>query len=231
VLSPDGQTLFYRADGPVLEARSVADGVRRWSVPGAGPHGLEQLVAGSDAVYDVATPGGVTALATGSGTVLWRYSGEGLQWGASAGDTFYITSRLPDPATAGADTPKVIDTVYALDAHTGATRWTYQAFGRIAATPDVVLVRGDSDVYALRSADGSLVWRKPAQTWVFSPFTTFVGPVVYFAALERFPPEQVSLWGSTKGQTYLYALDTADGSLYWSAPVGPVATLGPHIVF
>jgi len=55
-------------------------------------------------------------------------------------------------------------TVYALDAPSGRTRWTYTAGGRVDSPPTIsrgcaVFGSADGWVYCLRAGDGELVWR------------------------------------------------------------------------
>jgi outer membrane protein assembly factor BamB len=59
---------------------------------------------------------------------------------------------------------KDVHRIRCLDAHSGETIWTFTAGGRIDSTPTVaegLVVFGSRDgyVYALRAADGNLVWR------------------------------------------------------------------------
>jgi outer membrane protein assembly factor BamB len=60
-------------------------------------------------------------------------------------------------------------TVYALDASTGATLWSYTAGGRIDSPPTIYLGRvlfgsADGSVYCVRASDGALIWRYLAAT-------------------------------------------------------------------
>jgi len=51
-------------------------------------------------------------------------------------------------------------------------------------------------------------------------------------AIVILPPDTISFtfFGTSKGEMFLYALDTADGTQYWGATVGPIITIYPHVV-
>jgi outer membrane protein assembly factor BamB len=113
--------------------------------------------------------------------------------------------------------------VTALDARTGATRWTFQTDGPIRFAPAVwkdqlFVVSDDGHLYTLATQDGSLIRKRrggPDERMVLgnekmtSRWPARGGPVVlddtvYFAA---------GVW-PTEG-IYLYALDAASGEIRW----------------
>lgn len=57
------------------------------------------------------------------------------------------------------------------------------------------------------------------------PFTPVTGSALYVTQTETLPTDAIFSFAPAKGQLYLSAIDTADGSLYWSVPVGPVFSM------
>ncbi len=216
-----------------LQARSISDGKLLWEKSQL--EGQVQIVVGSDAVYQISSYGSVTALAPQTGMPLWQFGDHDFfHAAAAAADTLYVTAQHGDRAMD--NTGKLVnpETVYALDARTGAVRWKYATqsgnSGYLAAGPTGVFIQADDGIHALRPADGGVLWHSPSQNnWTFSTGPTFIGSVIYFTAVQILPPETLTLFGPSKAQVYLYAVNAATGSLYWSAPVGPVITIFPHV--
>lgn len=233
VPGPDSSVLYDMPYASILEARTIGDGSLLWvktQLDG-------QVVIGPNAIYELpqydsmaAFSGAALAAQTGA-PPLWRFGAHDFfHAGAVVGDTLYVTAQHDGTTTDGAGKLVNPETVYALDAHTGALRWTFATqsanFGELAATPDAVFIRADDGIHALRPADGAVLWSSPARAnWYVS---AILGSVVYFTAIQTLPPE--TLTATTQGQVYLYAVNATDGSLYWSVPVGPVHTLYPHYV-
>ncbi|UCC99606.1 MAG: PQQ-binding-like beta-propeller repeat protein, partial [Phycisphaerales bacterium] len=118
------------------------------------------------------------------------------------------------------------DKIYALDAATGAIRWSFFTEGPVRFAPtfaDGKLYVGSDDgaMYCLAAADGKLLWkfetheqdrRLPGNGRVISLWPVRTGAVVddqkvYFGA-GLFPNEGA----------YVFALNAQDGSLLWKAP-------------
>ncbi len=231
--SPDPSVFYDWDDGrpqtPTLEARSSADGRLLWAIPEVS---APPVVAGLDALYDIPDYGSVTAfstasLATQTRTPLWQF-GDRVRFHAAAvaGDTLYVSGQ-----TYGNP-----ETVYALDAHSGAVRWTFAAQtitggteGDLAVGPNAVLLLLGNGAYAMRPADGAALWHESPTdaSWAFFPSPTFIGSAVYFTAIQSLPNDSFFSFGS-RGQTYIYAVDATSGSLYWSVPAGPVLTSCPR---
>jgi len=113
--------------------------------------------------------------------------------------------------------------VYALDAKTGLTKWTYYTDGPIRFAPVVwqdrlLVASDDGNLYCLRAADGRLLWRRrggPSDDMLLgnermiSRWPARGGPVVvdgtvYFGA---------GIWPSDG--IFLYALDAETGKVRW----------------
>jgi len=131
--------------------------------------------------------------------------------------------------------------LYALDAATGALRWKFETAGRIASSPaasDGLVYFGsfDSNFYAVEAAAGKLKWKfktagerrfavthlhgaEPAAETMPDPFDFYLSsPVVSGGAV---------YFGS--GDTNIYALDAATGSLKWKFKTGDVVHASPAI--
>jgi len=127
--------------------------------------------------------------------------------------------------------------VYALDAASGAIRWTYYTDGPVRFAPavwqDRVFVAGDDGwLIALAAADGKLLWRLRGgpkadmllgNDRMISRWPARGGPVVadgilYFAA---------GIWPSEG--IFLYALDPLSGKVLWrNDSSGSIEMLQPH---
>jgi outer membrane protein assembly factor BamB len=236
--SPDPSIFYVLPNSSALEARSISDGRLLW----ANTQVSGRVVFGPDAIYELSEYGSVTAysianFAAQTGVTLWQFGDhDNFHAGALVGDTLYVTAQHSGPIGNSAGKITNPETVYALDAHTGALRWKFATqsgnSGSLAVSPIGIFIQADDGVHALRPADGAVLWHSPAQNnWLFFTTPTFIGPVIYFFAVQILPPETLTILGGSKGQAYLYAVNATNGNLYWGVPVGPVVTISPHIVF
>jgi outer membrane protein assembly factor BamB len=113
--------------------------------------------------------------------------------------------------------------VYALDAGTGATRWTFRAGGELKSSPTLadgrIFIGGyDGHVYALAARTGRLLWRASAQPRLGSTGRFYSTPT---AAYDR-----VYL-GSTDGKVYSFG--AASGRLRWSHSTGGYVYASPAV--
>jgi eukaryotic-like serine/threonine-protein kinase len=131
--------------------------------------------------------------------------------------------------------------LYALDAGTGALKWKFETAGRITSSPAVsegLVFFGsfDSNFYAVDVATGKLKWKfktsgerrfaathlhgaEPAAETMPDPFDFYLSsPVVSNGAV---------YFGS--GDTNIYALDVASGTLKWKFKTGDVVHASPAI--
>lgn len=104
--------------------------------------------------------------------------------------------------------------VWALDATTGATRWTFRTDGPVkssAALADGTVYIGsyDGHVYALKARSGRLVWRSAAQPRL--------GGLGHFYATPSVAYDRVYI-GATDGKVYSFGAQT--GRLRWSHHTG-----------
>ena len=134
--------------------------------------------------------------------------------------------------------------VYALDASTGRTRWTYRTGGEIFVTPAywrgrVYAGSQDGWVYCLRADDGRLIWRfrgapherkmlffgRPQSLWPISGGVIVQDGVVNFSA-----------GYCSHDRVFVYALDAATGRVIWKndkaglavKDTGPAGGISPH---
>ncbi len=131
--------------------------------------------------------------------------------------------------------------LYALDAGTGALKWKFETAGRITSSPAVsegLVFFGsfDSNFYAVDAATGKLKWEfktagerrfaathlhgaEPAAETMPDPFDFYLSsPVVSNGAV---------YFGS--GDTNIYALEAASGTLKWKFKTGDVVHASPAI--
>jgi len=211
---------IHASDGPSLFALDAADGSERWRT------------AIDGWVYAVRTDG------RGGGTVVTGVRGGGVQaWDAARGGLRWERSGAQTEFEQPDSGPTAVDgTVYyqgggllhAVDAMTGAERWSYPvgepgAAGSVPTRPvvadGVVYLTAGTRVLALDARTGGERWH-------------FEAPAVMFA-----PPAHVPGAGASGGGIYVtdhlgtvYALDPADGRDRWRVATEPRQSLEPVVV-
>ena len=220
------------SDTSTIQARRPDNGTLLWTQT----VNAANIVAGPTAVYVYSQYSSVTALSSQTGAVLWTYGDHDFFHSAVfSGNALYVSAQ--HSGNIGDANGKLInpETVYALDAATGAVRWkfasqSYDAGTVTAGAGDVYIQAGDG-IHALRASDGTALWQNdPHKNWSFAGTSPVLGAVLYITDIETLPPDTIQFLGPSKGQRYLYALNTADGTAYWGATVGPVITIYPHFV-
>ncbi|GHF58018.1 serine/threonine-protein kinase AfsK [Streptomyces mashuensis] len=194
---------IHASDGPTLYALDAADGSERWRL---------------------STDGWVYSLKADRGTVVTGTRGGGAQaWEAANGELLWETSGLQTDFETPDCGPVIHEgTVFvwsdgrlrALEARTGAERWSYPvgdaaACGgvpvRLVVAPDgVVYVSAGTRVLAIDAARGDVHWR-------------FEAPAVFLCA-PAFAPGPAVTGGGVYVADYLgtvYALDAATGRDRW----------------
>jgi len=120
-------------------------------------------------------------------------------------------------------------TVYALDAGTGQTTWTYTAGGRIDSSPSLykgLLIFGSADgcVYCLDASNGELAWRfqaapeerlvsvlgQPESTWPVHGSVLVQSDAIFFTAGRN---------SYLDGGIYFYRMDPVAGKVLASKPI------------
>lgn len=161
--------VVYVLDAPGrLRALDATSGEVRWDLPSEPPDGgaaqvgltAAQLVARG---LTVIRERGLEVVEQATGEVRWRYAPDGrwLSWATYVPDAGIVL------------TGGLLESVAALDASTGALRWTIPVAGGAFLPPAVgnglaTIVAG-SELLAVQIADGVERWRQPAGTMPGSP--------------------------------------------------------------
>jgi outer membrane protein assembly factor BamB len=221
--------LYVEPSGAGEQARRLTDGKLLWT-----NNSIQSLLAaGPDAVYDLSPFGSVIAHNAQTGAQLWQYGNNDLfgATGVLSEGTLYVTARHNGPIADASGNLINPQTLYALDAATGRPRWTYvthsSSYVTLAVGPGIVYIDADDGIHALRTSDGTHLWHSDAQTGrTFAPIAPIVGSTLYLTSSQILPPEKLALLAPQRSQTYLYAVNAADGSDNWGVPVGPVLSFG-----
>ena len=162
------------ADGS-LYAVDRATGAQRWKFETQGP--VNSSPAYHDGlVYAGSLDGNFYAVDAATGTVRWTFATKGERRFTAPGIHGAIprTERMPDPFDVFLSSPAVAGNtvyfgsgdqhVYALDAATGALRWSFATGDVVHASPAVVdgvvyIGSWDRNVYALDASTGRERWR------------------------------------------------------------------------
>ena len=204
--------LFFASNAGRMWAISARTGLRAWK------HDTGRCVAASPAIAEhlvIQTylnkrpcnasgdglDGAIVAYKVGGGQVVWRRT-----IGPSESSPLVANGLV----YAGDWNGKV----WALDAQTGAVRWTHQTDGKVkgglALGGDTVYVGSyDHHVYALDARTGALRWRSASQLRLGSQGTFYATPAVAYGRVYI---------GGTDGKVYSYG--ASSGALRWSYGTG-----------
>jgi outer membrane protein assembly factor BamB len=208
-----GRLFVANGDGVVL-AISTRTGRRAWTYRTGRCVAASPAVGrfGGGTVYETflnrrpcnaaqTTDGEVVALAAGSGRVRWRRT-----IGPSESSPLVVGSRVYVGDWRG--------NVYALDARSGSTAWTFHTGGKVKGA--VTMSGGrlfvgsyDGHVYALDARTGRLVWRASGDPRLFGTGTFYSTPAVAY--------DRVFI-GSTDGKVYSFGAHS--GLRRWSHSTG-----------
>ncbi len=158
-----------------LYAVNRADGTRRWKFDTRGAIASSPAVA-NGVVYIVSGDGNFYAVDAATGKERWKFGTKGERRFTAPGihGADPRTERMPDPFDVFLSSPTVSDgvvyfgsgdqSVYALDATTGALRWQFATGDVVHASPavsDGVVYIGswDRNLYALDAATGREKWK------------------------------------------------------------------------
>lgn len=212
------------ADGG-LYAVEAATGKLRWRFDAHGDVNSSPAVAG-DTVYVVSLDGSLYAVATATGKQRWSFATLGEHRFTATGVLGLrpSTEIMPDPWDFYLSSPTVVGGIvyfgsgdghiYAVDAGTGALRWSYKTGDVVHSSPAVsggTVYAGSWDTYfyALNAATGELKWK----------FKTGQDPTTHVMA--GIPGSAVVANGAIYfgcRDANLYALDATTGALKWKAP-------------
>lgn len=170
-----GDAVYVGSTDGALYALARADGTLRWKFATAGP--VNSSPAFSDGVVYVGSiDGNVYAVDAAKGTKRWAFATRGERRFTVPGIHGAIprTERMPDPYDVFLSSPTMVSglvyigsgdqQVYALDAATGALRWSFATGDVVHASPTVadgVVYIGswDRNLYALDATTGRERWR------------------------------------------------------------------------
>jgi outer membrane protein assembly factor BamB len=156
-----------------------------------------------------------------TGTVAWSYKWKKLKEGGTGFGPLAVGGGMV--YFAGGEEPghqTIYDTLYALDASSGALRWSQPAPVRLIypalAEQGVLYALADGGVYALNASDGSVRWHTSLNADVSG--LTLANGILYGT---------IDIGSVTQWATALVALNAADGKLLLQAalPLGKAFTL------
>ena len=223
-----GTNAFYDLPAhSTVEARSLRDGHLLWAATIANG----AILVGPDPVFDLSDDGAVTALSATNGATRWSFGDhDTFSTATLSGDALFVAAQRSDSPYYASDNPV---TVYALGAATGALRWSFLTRSQtveLYASDDTVYAAGENGLYALRTADGTVRWQTGTMNdWGKSPFTPIIGSALYVSHSVTLPPDTIGALIRPDDQVYISAVDTRDGSLCWSVPVGPAFGFQQHL--
>jgi outer membrane protein assembly factor BamB len=205
---------LYSAEVEVVRSYDAATGAIRWEQRPSRSADYAESAVDDRAMYVGTREHRVIALARGDGRVLWEVdAGPGWQHAAAvsglsvSGDTVYASIRR-DLSSNGFDAAAVI---VALDRGTGRELWRYQSEGTKSNAVGAPVVAGrllvtsseyDNSVFAVDRFTGREVWRTLGRRGFVGPIESphVVDGVIYIGM----------------GDTYVYAMDLATGTVKWS---------------
>lgn len=247
LLTASGDAVYisiYEDDNSTQDvaALSATDGAVRWRVPVS--HGnLLQLIAGSDAVFAIIY-GKVVALDVESGAARWQLGTDNLQDGTALvphavtleDGVLYLAAQHTGPVGDGQGRWTNPETVYAVEASTGAIRWKYATgsynSGQMTVDGPSVYMRADDGLTTLSAATGARLWRAKDYGLPSDGTTTSQDTpgVIFVGSSETSVQSPCFLICRQLAQPYLSAVNEQDGTPYWRVPMGPVKPVSAHWV-
>jgi outer membrane protein assembly factor BamB len=170
-----GNTVYVGSTDGGLYAVNRADGTQRWRFATKGPVNSSPAFH-NGLVYIGSVDGNIYAVSADSGTLKWTFTTKGERRFTAPGIHGGIprTERMPDPFDVFMSSPVIANNtlyvgsgdhnIYALDAATGARKWTFATGDVVHASPAVVdgvvyVGSWDRNVYAIDAASGREKWR------------------------------------------------------------------------
>jgi outer membrane protein assembly factor BamB len=218
-----GDAVYVGSTDGNLYAVNRADGTLRWKFPTRGAVSSSPAFA-NGVVFAGSADGRFYAVDAVTGKEKWnfktagerRFTAPGIHGGTPR------TEMMPDPFDVFLSSPVIADgtiyfgsgdnNVYALDAESGALRWTFKTGNVVHASPTVsngVVFIGSWDriMYAINAATGKELWRFQTgnDTVIYNQIgiassAAVAGGVVYFGCRDG----------------HFYALDAKTGAQRWS---------------
>jgi outer membrane protein assembly factor BamB len=267
----------YLATDDGIYALRASDGTLRWRYPAGDPRsgpylaGISSAVLVGNTLYVSATPQAVwsgsptmtiAALRASDGSVIWSRqmpSGIGARLAVSNG-VVYVSPNARGRLPSDGGAPDGDYLLYALRASDGTQVWRYRAdepiISALAVAGNMRYVATTANVYALRSAGATLLWRSPigpgaypegySQSTLLQAAITPTADFLYVLAMVGRKHDTGPDWridanlirnGLTQvGATAAYPPAVGNGSVYvqsgagiWADPANPSA--GPQPVW
>jgi eukaryotic-like serine/threonine-protein kinase len=195
--TPDGQ-LLVGDYSKILHSLNPQNGQENWSFSDAPDRYVGSPLTSAERIF-----------APNAGSELYSLDMKGnLVWSFATGGPLWATPTT-DPNCECIYLPSMDHHLYAVNAQTGNQEWVSEDFGgsivgAAALSEDGVLYVGTfaSEILAVNSEDGSVIWRKTTNEWVWGGPQLKDG-VLYFGDL-----------GGT-----LYAMDAKTGEYKWQVPL------------
>ena len=170
-----GDVVYIASTDGSLYALNRADGTQRWKFDSKGPIASSPAVAGGVVIVS-SVDGLIYGVDAATGASKWTFATKGERRFTAPGIHGAIprTERMPDPFDVFLSSPVIANgvvyigsgdqNVYALDASTGALRWTFATGDVVHASPAVangVVYVGswDRNLYAIDASTGRERWR------------------------------------------------------------------------
>lgn len=218
-----GDAVYVGSTDGALYAVNRADGTERWKFATQGPIASSPAAAGG-VVFISSLDGNVYGVDAATGKERWRFATKGERRFTAPGIHGAIprTERMPDPFDVFMSSPAVLggtvyigsgdQHVYALDAATGALRWSFATGDVVHSSPAVadglVFVGSwDRNLYAIDAASGRERWR----------YTTGNDTVIYNQIGIASSPAVMNgrvFVGGRDG--HFHAVDARTGKLAWT---------------
>lgn len=190
-LTGDGQLVFGGYDN-LFYSLDPQNGSLNWTSDRSGDRYIAGPLARGERIFAPSSDENLYAFNL-SGNPVWSFDTEHVLWAAPVtdGEVLYL--------------PGMDHRMYAIDIATGNSVWTTDDLGgslpgKPALSEDGVLYVGTfgSEMLALDTSSGDVLWRAPAGGWVWGG-PLLVDGMLYYGDLEGF----------------VYAVDAADGSVVW----------------
>jgi outer membrane protein assembly factor BamB len=218
-----GGTVYVGSADRFVYALNAADGAVRWRYKTGGAVNSSPAVA-ADTVFVASADGNLYALGASDGRLQWKFATAGERRFTAPGihGATPRTESMPDPFDVFLSSPTVVagivyfgsgdHHVYAVDASSGALRWSFETGNVVHASPavaDGVVYIGswDRNLYALNAATGALLWK--FQTGDDREIYNQVG-IASSAAVAA----GTVFFGCREG--YFYAVDAKTGARKWA---------------
>jgi outer membrane protein assembly factor BamB len=170
-----GDVVYVGSTDGALYSVNRADGTQKWKFASRGPISSSPAFH-NGTVFIASMDGLVYAVDAATGTSKWTFATKGERRFTAPGIHGAIprTERMPDPFDVFTSSPAIANNtvyigsgdqnVYALDAATGALKWTFATGDVVHASPaiadgTVYIGSWDRNVYAIDAASGREKWR------------------------------------------------------------------------